>query len=478
VYGAGETSFGNDAAGGDGGDGGNGGDAGSGGKGGTAGDGLGGAIYSSGSLTIVNAKFSSDTATGGAGGKAGAVTPSGSSVYPFTAGRGGDGGPGGALNPDTNGGAGGRGGTGGAGGPGGTGGIGGLGDGGAIMASGNLTVVATSFVKTAAQGGSAGAASPGGAAGNGGDGAGGGFGGAGDSGMGGPGGNGGAGGTGGAGARGGKAGDGTAGAIEALASLHGSGLTFSTTKAVAGIFGAKSKGGPAGSGQTGGVGGYCYLGNCTDNGGYNAPSGTTGAAGAAGTDGINGQGGIGSHPTTDGTIAALPALAVKPTSLPAATPTVAYTGKMTATGGTSPLAWSAFGLPSGLQINAASGAITGKPTVYGVFQVTIYVHDASKPTARVGARTLALSVAPSVTKVSPTSGSASGGTQVTITGVGFQKDSSVLFGSVGLSFVAHFVSSTKLVVRSPSEAAGTVDVRVLENGAKSAAVKGDRFTFH
>jgi prepilin-type N-terminal cleavage/methylation domain-containing protein len=51
------------------------------------------------------------------------------------------------------------------------------------------------------------------------------------------------------------------------------------------------------------------------------------------------------------------------------------------TGGTSPLTWTASGLPAGLQIDASSGAITGTPTAVGTGTVTVNVSDTYGKTA-------------------------------------------------------------------------------------------------
>jgi prepilin-type N-terminal cleavage/methylation domain-containing protein len=48
-----------------------------------------------------------------------------------------------------------------------------------------------------------------------------------------------------------------------------------------------------------------------------------------------------------------------------------------ATGGTTPYAWSATSLPTGLSINAGSGAITGTPTVAGTYSTVVIAADSN-----------------------------------------------------------------------------------------------------
>jgi hypothetical protein len=84
--------------------------------------------------------------------------------------------------------------------------------------------------------------------------------------------------------------------------------------------------------------------------------------------------------------------------------------------------------------------------------------------------------APTVTAVSPTSGSVTGGTLVTITGTGFTASSTVRFGAAASGTVT-FVSSTQLTAVSPAEAAGTVDVTVTTPGGTSPTSPADRFTY-
>ena len=73
----------------------------------------------------------------------------------------------------------------------------------------------------------------------------------------------------------------------------------------------------------------------------------------------------------------------------AATPPAAEVGRpfkttVSATGGLAPLTWSATGLPDGVVIDAATGAISGKPTAAGTFAVQATVTDADGHTATVG----------------------------------------------------------------------------------------------
>jgi autotransporter passenger strand-loop-strand repeat protein len=87
------------------------------------------------------------------------------------------------------------------------------------------------------------------------------------------------------------------------------------------------------------------------------------------------------------------------------------------------------------------------------------------------------SSAPTVSKVSPASGPAAGGSTVTITGTNFTGATAVSFGSTpAASF--NVVSSTQITVTEPAGAAGhTVDVTVTTPGGKSATSSADKFKF-
>ena len=90
-------------------------------------------------------------------------------------------------------------------------------------------------------------------------------------------------------------------------------------------------------------------------------------------------------------ITVAPALAITTTSLPSGTVGAAYAFLMEATGGTTPYAWSAAGLPNGLQMSAA-GVISGTPTGAGTSSVVITVTDSTTP-AQSASKTLSLTIA-------------------------------------------------------------------------------------
>jgi hypothetical protein len=81
------------------------------------------------------------------------------------------------------------------------------------------------------------------------------------------------------------------------------------------------------------------------------------------------------------------------TSLPGGVVGSAYNATVAATGGTTPYTWSATGLPAGLSIDAASGAITGTPTTAGSSTVTITVTDSSNPAHLSASKTLSINIA-------------------------------------------------------------------------------------
>ena len=81
-----------------------------------------------------------------------------------------------------------------------------------------------------------------------------------------------------------------------------------------------------------------------------------------------------------------------------------------AAGGTGSDTWSATGLPAGLTITDHSGTVSGTPTAFGRFSVTVTVGDASDGSV---SRSLVLTIIGAPPAISPTTGKA--GTSVTIT---------------------------------------------------------------
>lgn len=109
------------------------------------------------------------------------------------------------------------------------------------------------------------------------------------------------------------------------------------------------------------------------------------------------------------------ALSITTSSLPNGTVGSAYSASVSATGGTTPYAWSwapqsGSSLPPGLSINSGSGAITGTPGGSGgTYNVTVTVVDSTSPQQSASANyTITISVAPLA--VATTSGNLPQGT--------------------------------------------------------------------
>jgi hypothetical protein len=81
---------------------------------------------------------------------------------------------------------------------------------------------------------------------------------------------------------------------------------------------------------------------------------------------------------------------------------------------------------------------------------------------------------PAVTSISPASGTAAGGTTVTITGTGFTGATVVKFGSSTATFT---VNSNTSITATSASGTGVVDVTVTTPGGTSQAVTGDHFTY-
>jgi C1A family cysteine protease len=74
-------------------------------------------------------------------------------------------------------------------------------------------------------------------------------------------------------------------------------------------------------------------------------------------------------------------LEIRTTGLPTMCPGIPYSAMVIAQGGTMPYEWSVSSgtLPPGLELDAATGAISGNPTTEGTFQFTIHVQDSQNP---------------------------------------------------------------------------------------------------
>ncbi|HLH16921.1 MAG TPA: putative Ig domain-containing protein [Bryobacteraceae bacterium] len=96
-------------------------------------------------------------------------------------------------------------------------------------------------------------------------------------------------------------------------------------------------------------------------------------------------------------------LSITTTALASGQALQAYNQTVAATGGTTPYSWSATGLPSGLSINASTGAITGTPPGPSSGNVTIKVTDSGTPTPQTASVTLALTIAPAPLTITTTS---------------------------------------------------------------------------
>jgi len=83
---------------------------------------------------------------------------------------------------------------------------------------------------------------------------------------------------------------------------------------------------------------------------------------------------------------------------------------------------------------------------------------------------------PTITAMSVHNGSVAGGTTVTVSGSGFTGATVVAFGAASGRDL-QVKSDTKLVVRSPAQSAGTVDVEVQTAAGANGAGSADRFTF-
>jgi hypothetical protein len=135
------------------------------------------------------------------------------------------------------------------------------------------------------------------------------------------------------------------------------------------------------------------------------------------------------------------------------------------------VAAASFTVSSGTSITA-----TSPPEAAGTVDVTVSTYSGTSATSSGDRYTFNLASVPSVTSISPTSGTTGGGTSVTLTGTNFTGATSVLFGTVpAASFTVN--SATSITATSPAEPAATVDITVLTPSGSSTTGSGDHYTF-
>ena len=110
----------------------------------------------------------------------------------------------------------------------------------------------------------------------------------------------------------------------------------------------------------------------------------------------------------------------------------------------------------------------------GPWNVTVTNPDGKNGTLTNGFRVLA--PVPTITSISPGSGTVTGGTSVTIIGTSLTTTTNVTFGgTAAASFTV--TDDTHIIATSPALTAGVVDVRVTTLSGISAVTSGDQFTY-
>jgi len=129
---------------------------------------------------------------------------------------------------------------------------------------------------------------------------------------------------------------------------------------------------------------------------------------------------------------------------------------------------------SSVTVNSATSITAIAPPGKGIVNVTVTTPGGISPTGPADRFTYV--PAPTIKKLAPATGSAAGGTSVTITGTEFTGATAVRFGSAeASSFTVN--SATSITAVSPPGLGGTVDVTVTTPAGTSAISAHDRFKY-
>ncbi|HEU5001560.1 MAG TPA: IPT/TIG domain-containing protein, partial [Actinomycetota bacterium] len=133
---------------------------------------------------------------------------------------------------------------------------------------------------------------------------------------------------------------------------------------------------------------------------------------------------------------------------------------------------------TGFSVNGSgTQIITTAPAGTGTVDVTVAtLLFGTSATSAADRFTYASATPPAVTGVSPVSGTAAGGTAVTISGSNFAGATAVRFGTTAVSSFVVNGTGTQITTTSPA-GSGTVDVFVTTPSGTSAVVAADHFTY-
>jgi hypothetical protein len=116
------------------------------------------------------------------------------------------------------------------------------------------------------------------------------------------------------------------------------------------------------------------------------------------------------------------------------------------------------------------------PQAVATVDITVITYSGTSATGAADHFTYNAAPVPAISLVTPATGSAVGGTLVTILGTNFSGATSVSFGSVAASYY-RVISDTAIMARAPAGVAGLVDMRVSTYSGTSPIVAADRFTY-
>jgi hypothetical protein len=132
------------------------------------------------------------------------------------------------------------------------------------------------------------------------------------------------------------------------------------------------------------------------------------------------------------------ALQVMTVTIPYAQAGQRYSTQLAATGGTAPYRWKATGLSKGLKLNAATGVLSGTPTVAGVYAPVVTVEDSAKPAHATSATfTLMVASGPVITSKSSTTFTLDSPRKFSVTTTGFPAPALTETGALppGVTFI-------------------------------------------